>query len=163
MKLTLKEPLKVSKFSAIFQHLKQVVDNIAIYFSVDGMYIQGMDSTQICLFECKLTDSWFDNYEFIPNVDNPRVCMNTTILYKVINAIDEKHMIEISYSGHPDLLNIRFGDPEANVFNKHFEISLMELDTELMTIPRTEAHVDLSMIQSNLQNLFLNCLSLAIF
>ena len=144
MKLTLKDPVKVTKFSAIFQHLKQLVDNIAIYFSVDGLYIQGMDSTQICLFECKLTSGWFDEYEFTQNVDARRVCVNTTILYKVINAIDEKHMIEISYSGHPDLLNIKFGDPAEHIFNKCFEISLVDLDIELMTIPRKEAHVDLT-------------------
>ncbi len=94
MKLTIKDHNKVAKFSSIFQHLKQVVDCIAIHFSVDGMYIQGMDSTQICLFECKLTNDWFDEYEFTQNVDAPRVCVNTTILYKVISAIDEKHKIE---------------------------------------------------------------------
>ena len=118
MKLTIKDHNKVAKFSSIFQHLKQVVDCIAIHFSVDGMYIQGMDSTQICLFECKLTNDWFDEYEFTQNVDAPRVCVNTTILYKVISAIDEKHKIEISYSGQTDILNIKFGDPTEQVFNK---------------------------------------------
>lgn len=145
MKLTLKDTIKVSKFSAIFQHLKQLVECIAIYFSEDGMYIQGMDNTQICLFECKLTNTWFDEYEFTTNVDDPRVCMNTSILYKVISAVDEKHMIEISYEGNTDILHIKFADPADNVFNKCFEISLMEFDSELMTIPREESHVDLTM------------------
>lgn len=153
MKLTLSNPFKVSKFTAIFQHLKQLVDCIAIHFSVDGMYIQGMDNTQICLFECKLTNDWFDEYEFYPEVDDPRICMNTTILYKVISAIDEKHKIEISYSGQTDILHIKFGDPGDNVFNKCFEISLMDLDTELMTIPRKEAQVDLTIDTSTFSKL----------
>ena len=153
MKLTLQHPIKVSKFSAIFQHLKQLVECIAIYFSVDGLYIQGMDSTQICLFECKLTNDWFDEYEFFPNIDDPRVCINTAILHKVISAIDEKHKIELSYSGQTDILNIKFGDPNDNVFNKCFEISLMDLDTELMTIPRKEAQVDLTIDTSNFSKL----------
>ena len=144
MKLTLKDSSKVSKFSAIFQHLKQLVECIAIYFSQDGMYIQGMDNTQICLFECKILNTWFDEYEFTHNVDDPRICMNTAILHKVISAVDEKHAIQISYTGSADNLHIKFADPSDNVYNKCFEISLMYFDSELMTIPREESHVDLT-------------------
>ena len=42
MKLTLKDLNKVGKFTAIFQHLKQLVDCIGIYFDDNGLYIQGM-------------------------------------------------------------------------------------------------------------------------
>lgn len=153
MKLTLKDSSKVTKFSAIFQHLKQLVDCIAIYFSVDGMYIQGMDSTQICLFECKIINTWFDEYEFVDNVDDPRICMNTSILHKVISAVDEKHAIQISYSGNTDTLNIKFADPSDNMYNKCFKISLMDFDSELMTIPRDESHVDLMIDTSKFSKL----------
>ena len=143
MQLTLKDLNKVGKFTAIFQHLKQLVDCIGIYFDDNGLYIQGMDNSQICLFECKLHSSWFDKYSF-DDGDDKRVCMNTAILCKVICAVDDKSMIEISYSGTPDIINIKFGDPADCVLNKCFEISLMEIDSELMTIPDTEAQVDLS-------------------
>jgi proliferating cell nuclear antigen PCNA len=153
MKLTLKDSCKVTKFSAIFQHLKQLVDCIAIYFSEDGMYIQGMDNTQICLFECKILNTWFDEYEFANNVDDPRVCMNTAILHKVISAVDEKHAIQISYSGSTDILNIKFADPSDNMYNKCFEISLMDFDSDLMNIPREESHVDLTIDTSKFSKL----------
>lgn len=153
MKLTIKDPKKVAKFTAIFQHLKQLIDTIAIYFDNDKMYIQGMDNTQICLFECRLTKMWFDEYEFSDGIDDGRICVNTSILYKVISTIDEKHMIELSYSGNTDILNIRFGDTQDNVFNKCFEISLIDLDIELMTIPNVEALVDLSINTSKFSKL----------
>ena len=37
MKLTIKNPKKVAKFTAIFQHLKQLIDTIAIYFNNEKM------------------------------------------------------------------------------------------------------------------------------
>ena len=81
MKLTLKDLNKVGKFTAIFQHLKQLVDCIGIYFDDNGLYIQGMDNSQICLFECKLHSSWFDEYSF-DDGDDKRVCMNTAIFVR---------------------------------------------------------------------------------
>ena len=151
MKLILKDSVKATKFSAIFQHLKQLVENIVIYFSNTGLYIQGMDNSQICLFECKLSASWFDEYYYSDGVDDPKVCLATGILYKVISAVEDNQIIEISYEGNTDLLHIKFGDRKnwtihsSNLFNKHFEIALIDLDTELLIIPDQETHVDLKM------------------
>lgn len=144
MKLIIKDQQKANHFTTIFQNIKQITDNIAIYFSDEGLYIQGMDSTQICLFECKLTNEWFDHYEFSTCEDDPKICVNTTILCKVISAVDDKQTIELSYTGNTDMLHVKFGDTTENTFNKHFEIALIDIDSELMTIPREEAHVDLS-------------------
>lgn len=143
MKLILKNQQKVTTFSAILQNLKQLVDNISIYFSTEGLYIQGMDNTQICLFECKLANDWFSEYEFDEGVDNPKICLNTTILCKVIGAVDDKQTIELSYTGETDILDIKFGDTTEATLNQHYEIALIDIDSELMTIPRDEAHVDL--------------------
>ncbi len=46
------------------------------------------------------------------------------------------------------MIHIKFGDrnnDNDNLFNKHFEIALIDLDTELLVIPDQETHVDLKM------------------
>ena len=148
MKLILKDYEKANKFSAIFQHLKQLVQSIVLYFDVNGLYIQGMDSTQICLFECKLNSSWFDEYEFDEDSDEGRICINTCIIHKVISAVGENHVIEISHTNNADVLNIKFASQqqysEENKFNKHFQISLICLETERLEIPSCETLVDLT-------------------
>ena len=144
MKLIIENQHKAAQFTAIFQNIKQIAEHIAIYFNNKGLYIQGMDSTQICLFECKLTNDWFDYYEYKSGEDDPKICVNTTILCKVISAVDDKQTIELSYSGNTDMLHVKYGDTTENTFNKHFEIALIDIDSELMTIPRDEAQVDLS-------------------
>ena len=64
MKITISEPHKVAHFTAIFHNLKQFSDNMVIYFNPDNFYIQGLDGCHCCLFECKLTSQWFDNYDY---------------------------------------------------------------------------------------------------
>lgn len=148
MKLILKNSDKANKFSAIFQHLKQIVQSIVMYFDTNGLYIQGMDSTQVCLFECKLHHTWFDEYIFDENNDECRICINTGIIHKVISAVGENQVIEISHIDNADVLNIKFAShtqySQDNKFNKHFQISLICLDTERLEIPSCETLVDLS-------------------
>ena len=149
MKLTLKDSSKVAKFSDIFKHLKQLLDNIVIYFSSNGIYIQGMDMSQICLFECKLDANWFDDYCFDEDNDDNRLCVNTGILHKVVNAVDETQIIELSYEGSADILNIKFSNPKHYAidgrFTHHFEIALIDIDSERLEIPVSDTHVDLTM------------------
>tara|TARA_Y100000817_G_C16834008_1_gene534857 strand:+ start:583 stop:1398 length:816 start_codon:yes stop_codon:yes gene_type:complete len=148
MKLILKDSDKANKFSSIFQHLKQLVQAIVLYVDDNGLYIQGMDSTQICLFECKLHHTWFDEYSFNADEDDSRICINTNIIHKVISAVGENQVIEISHISSEDVLNIKFATKTQyeveNKFNKHFQISLIEIDTERLEIPACETLVDLS-------------------
>ena len=119
-----------------------------LYFDTNGLYIQGMDSTQVCLFECNLHHTWFDEYVFDEAADEGRICINTGIIHKVISAVGENQVIEISHTDNADILNIKFASQtqynEENKFNKHFQISLICLDTERLDIPNCETLVDLS-------------------
>ena len=63
MKLCINEPKKSEQFGTIFQNLTQIANEIAMRFSEDKVYVQGMDSSHVCMFELVLKKEWFSVYE----------------------------------------------------------------------------------------------------
>ena len=113
MKIKLQTPQKADKFTTIFQHLKLLSDYVNINFSDDGIYMQCLDGTHCCLFECKLNSSWFDYYEFDEEKATPQIGVHTPTFYKVINIRQEKQEIDISSEGKEiDTININFAKGE---------------------------------------------------
>ena len=142
MKLFLKDQDKICKFSVIFKNLQCLVDAIKIYFSEKGLYVQGMDNSTCCLFECNIPGKWFDEYSFQTGVDSPQISVNTAIMQKVLGTLGDKQEITMSYEGESDILLVELTKGTAN-FDKTFEIALIDLDVELLHIPQQETDVDL--------------------
>ena len=145
MEFQIKDTTKCDLFVALFQHIKQFTDFTNILFQEERMYIQCMDPACVIVFEIILPSSWFTSYQLVEGTVNLGV--NTTILYKVLNARDKTQSIEIK--SEQDKLNVQFSNPDAetnkNVFNKQFEIPLLDIQTELMEIPATEHQAEFTM------------------
>ena len=142
MKIIIENPQKADKFATIFQHLKLLTDYVNMNLSESGMYIQCLDTNHCCLFECDLAASWFDTFEFNPTEDTQCIGIHAATFYKVINIRQEKQKIEMTSKGmQVDTINIHFTKGD-NHFDKTFEIPTIELDGEMMEIPKHETAVD---------------------
>ena len=142
MKLTITDIGNAEKFTHIFQHLKNFTDNINIDFLEDKVYIQGMDSAHVSLYEISLENSFFEIYE-IEEEDNREIGINNVFLYKILNTRFPNQSIELNYSGDSDNLNIEFKSEQKEEFNKSFELPLMEINIEKLHIPEIEYQADL--------------------
>jgi len=120
-------------FVHCLQHMKVFTDCINIIFQTDHLYIQSMDATMVVIMELRLPASWFDKYE----VKEPNtIGISTTILNKVLNVRDKQQTIRWSTEEKNDHLSVFFESAESKlIFDKSFEIPLMDIDTELMHIP----------------------------
>ena len=139
MEFQIKDTTKCDLFVSLFQHIKQFTDFTNILFQEERMYIQCMDTACVVVFEIILPASWFDSsYQLTKGAVNLGV--NTTMLYKVLTARDKTQTIEIK--SEDDKLNVQFLNPDTdcnkNVFNKQFEIPLLDIQTELMEIPEID-------------------------
>jgi proliferating cell nuclear antigen PCNA len=131
MKFVLREPTKINIFTNIFQGLYNVNQDVNFQFNKHNLYIQTMDSAQICLFELRLEDTWFDEYN-VDDTDDNIVGVNTMILHKILKCKDEDHIITFTYNDSPDSLQIHF---EEGKIDKTFNIPTMELDIDVLQIP----------------------------
>jgi proliferating cell nuclear antigen PCNA len=148
MSFIISESKKAIKFTAIIQHLKQFTTNILLNFKPTGIYIQCLDDSHCCLFDCSITKEWFGNHEDSYSVGIPKsIGINLNLFHKVLNARQETQSIQLIFDDkNEDIVSIHFINGTGGQFNKYFELSLINLDVELMDIKLVDTLVDLTMI-----------------
>jgi proliferating cell nuclear antigen PCNA len=140
---------KAEQFTIIFQHLKTFCDHICIIFDKSQMYIQSMDNAHVCVVDLKLPSSWFNSYVNKTN-DSLRIGVSANLLYKILSLRDKTQRIELKYDndGDNDHLFISYttgGEGSLKEFDKHFEIPLMDVDSEILDIPGIVHNAELSL------------------
>ena len=153
MKIVITEPQKIVQFTNVLKQLSNFVNEINLYVNTDGIYMQGMDSAQISLVELTLTSDWFNEYE---TKKSEVLGLHTQTLFKVLSCMEEPQVITMS-SNNGDSLEISF--EEEGTIPKYFVISLIDFESEVLTIPEVEYELDLTMNVSKIQKL-LNQLSI---
>ena len=140
MKIIIPPGDKAIKFVTIFQHLKTTITDANLVFDEEKMYMQGMDNSQIGLFELKLLANWFQEYEVSQSVT---LGINCEIFHKMVNCIERSQNIILTFDEDGDNIDIQLTSDEKGIIDKHFRLPLMDIDIPLMQIPPTEYTADI--------------------
>lgn len=151
MNISITQFSKCELFSQLFQHVKLFTDHININFGEEGVFIQTMDSSHISIFELNLPKSWFDEYELN---ESTTIGIHSSILYKILHSRDKDHQLNLNMpsSGH-DKLNLDFTSTNPKVFNRNYEISLMDIESDQLQIPEIEYDAEFSLPSYNFAQL----------
>ena len=146
MKISITNSEEADKFSLIITNLHRFSESVILHFNSDKFYIQGMDFTQVALFEvCIGSEDFFEVYDIKDN-DSDNVGIRTAILQKIFNARDVGQPISIDYEGEPDYIEISFENKENDTkyIPKYFRIPLIEIDQDMLTIPDSDYPIEFS-------------------
>ena len=152
MNITINSTGKAEVFGLLFQHIRLFTEHINVTFDKEKMFMQSMDSSRVSVFELSLPSTWFDNYEHT-SASAITLGIPATMLFKILNTRDKQQDIEIIYIEEDDKLFVNFSSDNASVFNKRFELPLIDLDCELMEIPYTESEAEFSIESTTFANL----------
>lgn len=154
MNIHINQPCKADIFATLFQHIKLFTEHVNIMFQYDKMYIQAMDSSRVSIFEIHLPSSWFDVYTNT-NESGTTLGINSSLLFKVLNTRDSSQSLHIRYDeDDDDKLFFEFtGGSESKSFDKHFEIPLLDIDSETMNIPAIEYQAEFSIPSAHFASL----------
>jgi proliferating cell nuclear antigen PCNA len=151
MNIIIRNLQKADCFTSLFQHVRLFTEHINILFEEERMYIQTMDSARVSIFEITLPSSWFDVYEL---TDRVSIGVNSTMLYKILNTRDKAQEMQILFDEvESDKLCINFTSNNKSIFDKKFEMSLVDLETEVMNIPAKESQAEFSISSVNFANI----------
>ena len=148
MEIQINDIQKGDCFAAIFQHIKLLTEHINIMFEKNRMYIQAMDSAHVSIFEIFIPNTWFDVYT-LPDDISITLGVNSIIMFKILNSRDKSQTIKLTYVSETDDRLVIYMASDNNLFNKSFEIPLMELECEIMGIPEIEYNAEMSLPSSN--------------
>jgi proliferating cell nuclear antigen PCNA len=145
MEIQINQPSNAEIFSGLFQYIKLFTNDINIHFETERLFIQALDTSRVSIFEVYLPKSWFDVYN-ISDGNGAVVGINTNNLYKVLHAREKNQRLTMKMDDTSDdkiLLDMTSDNP--TIFDKHFELPLMDIDTEMMHIPSMEYKADFSL------------------
>ena len=152
---------KAGKFSYLMTNIKLFTDVLTLQFTKEKIFAQGMGFDHVSLFEFQFMKEWFEFYEFNEN-DCKTISISTSILQKLFQMIQPNQHIVISYNGHPDKIDVQFKNmKKSNVeIPKNFEIQLMDVDQEQMSIPQVDYEAEFIILTKVLETM---CNQLSVF
>ena len=152
MNIEISNPKKVIQFAVIFSNIKNILSEVTFYFTEDGLYIQGMDSSQISLVELNLSSDWFDKFK----IDKPHTFgLNLVCFDTVISCLDKNFKIQLKHK-EEDHLNITLTDDKII---KQYQMVLIDIETTMLNVPSPEYSADVVM-KSSVYKDYINELSM---
>ena len=138
---------KKDLFIALFQILKNCTSTITIVFEQERLYIQGMDKSQVCMFDIAFLKNWFCEYELTSSSKEDTILnIDSTIFYNVISLAIGNSTLDINYDlKDPDKLSIKIFSEEKGFFDKDFLIPLIDFDYEFLAVPSVDYDAEFSL------------------
>jgi proliferating cell nuclear antigen len=141
MNFEITDTTNVGQFCNVFQYLKNITEILNVTFSKDGLYIQGMDNTHVCMFELTLDNTWLSKYKYSSNKESFILAFSSHNLNKILNTRNEDQSIYFKYNQDDDKIEIKFKskDKKNTTFNKSFKLLLLDIgDITHLNIPEFE-------------------------
>ena len=157
MHLSICELQKKQLFLSLFLLLKSCTSAITMSFSKDGLYLQGMDSSHVCLFDITLAASWFQSYEIDEVQDIKEVSIQTGIFCSILSMAKEEHVLHIHYEGDVDSLQMDCCSEKtsgvAEVSPLSFVIPLIDIEIQHFDIPEIDYEIEFTVSSKKLHDI----------
>jgi proliferating cell nuclear antigen len=157
MILTIENRNQLEQFVYLFQLLKLWDSHLNLNFKNDGLFIQAMDKTHVCLANINIHSSWFSSYIV---EEQCNLAVNSIHFSIMMNHALKHNKIELKYNleEEPDKLIINLFNNSAKSFNHLFELPLMDVEQDILEIPEVDYDVEF-IINSNKMNELINDLN----
>lgn len=146
MDILISDKKKIIKFAVVFNNLKNIYQETNFYFTKKGLYIQSIDASQICCCELNLSSNWFDNYKV---KNNYTIGINLEILDTILSCLNRGFKINFKYNEKQDKFKILLlNEGDGNGITKMFDMVIINIDEQLMEIPKVDYSADITMKSS---------------
>ena len=143
MRLTIQNKQKMDIFVTLIQLLKNWGSYISINYETDGLFIQTMDKSHICLANIKIKDSWFSEYKCTVN---QKISVNSSSFAIIINYALKHDILEIKFQEDKEVDNIYINllnqKENKSSFEHFFEVPLIDVEDDILDIPSVDYEVD---------------------
>ena len=154
MKLLVSDKKKKEAFVSIFHVLKNCSSLINLDVNSDLIHIQGMDKSHVCLFDVKLTKSWFNEYSISNNIN---LSFDSSTFHSIVSTKSDGQALSIKTDSNNQLCIDFIYDSEKKEkgeFKKFFTMPLVDYDYTELTIPDVDYEADFSISSKQIADIF---------
>lgn len=143
MNFTIEDIPKAETFTLLFKDIKNITNDINLMFEKERLYVQSMDSSHVMLFEIVLPCMWFSTYSIETALT---IGIDTNVLSKILSTREKGQIIRVSYNTETsDQLSIEFNSNVKGESHKYFDAPLVDINSDLLSIPETNYNIELVM------------------
>jgi proliferating cell nuclear antigen len=179
MRIFINQVTKSDAFIAIIQNLLKFTETLNIQFTPEGMSIQTMDTSHISVVELNIPANWFSEYDCEQSITlGIHIGILSKILstkdksqnLTINNSTNDQDKLEIHFTSsqavetnalenvvisQPITLSIKKSAkktasiPVVKIYDSHFEIPLIDIESEVVEIPPIEYAAEFSLSSIN--------------
>ena len=88
MRICISDKKKKDIFVSLFQVIKNCSALINATFETEGLFIQGLDKSHICLFNVIIRKKWFTNYDLSETdiANKLKLCFDANVFHYIIST-----------------------------------------------------------------------------
>ena len=128
--------VQASAFKALFEVLKDVLNDVNIIFEPKGLTILTLDTARVSLIDLHLPAENFEEYECERQM---LAGINISNTFKLFKTISNNDTLEISII-HRDIMNIHIKNAEKKTDTK-FQLKLLDINDDQIVLPDIKTSV----------------------
>jgi proliferating cell nuclear antigen PCNA len=159
MHICIRDKKKKDAFVSLFQVIKNCSTLINATFETEGLFIQGLDKSHICLFNVVISKKWFTNYDLSETdiANKLKLCFDANVFQSIISTkSDNQDLIIKTDDTNADILYIHFESCENKKgdYKKSFKMPLADYEYQEMHIPEVEYDAEFSVSSKEISDIF---------
>ena len=125
--------IQASAFKSCFEVLKDILNDVNIYFKSDGMYVTTLDTARTSLIDMHLPADNFEEYECNEEVV---AGINISNTFKLLKSITNSDILNISIDSK-EYMNVEIVSESKNT-NTKFQLKLLDINESQIEVPDIE-------------------------
>ena len=140
--------IQASAFKAVFEVLKDILNDVNIYFTPDGIRVTTLDTAQSALIDMFLHA---DNFEEYSCPDNIVAGVNISNTFKLLKTITNNDIITMAIS-NKEYIDISIENETKKSVTK-FQLKLLDINEDQIELPAIEMSVTTNMSSADFQRI----------
>jgi proliferating cell nuclear antigen len=125
--------IQASAFKSCFEVLKDILNDVNIYFKSDGMYVTTLDTARTSLIDMHLPADNFEEYECNEEIV---AGINISNTFKLLKSITNSDILNISIDSK-EYMNVEIVSESKNT-NTKFQLKLLDINESQIEVPDIE-------------------------
>ena len=128
------QTIQASALKTIFEVLKDIVNDVNIYFTSEGIKILTLDTAHVTLVHMMLAAENFEEYSCPVDIV---AGVNLTNMYKLLKSVSNSDSLRMSIDGRHEVLEIEIQNSVKNS-STCFHLKLLDINEDDLIVPNLE-------------------------
>jgi len=140
--------IQASALKSVFEVLKDIINDVNVYFSAKGIHILTLDTARVTLVHMELSSENFEEYEC---PDDIIAGLNMANVYKLLKSVSGQDTLFVRIEGR-DYMEIYIENPEKKSAT-NFKLKLLDINEDILEFPDINMNVITTMPSVDFQRI----------